>query len=133
MVRNGTACTVTEIDAERNGVRFLTNTPAKEVIQAQNFFNTAYVINAMEVPYEQFHSTRSNEWFKINQDFCTKMPERATPGPGGTVEGLLSEDEQLRVCTLMYRFAKQTGYGLRTHNLDTALQGRQPASVSQRP
>ena len=82
VVRHGTNFAVTEADTEKNGVRLSVSTPAIDMIQAQNqnFFNAAYVINNMEVPYVQFRITRTVGWYKINQDYYSKMPGTATQG-----------------------------------------------------
>ena len=107
-----------EVTEQKSGVRFSRNTSAYETVQSRNFYNAAFVVNSLEIPYETFVSTRGRDWYSINPYYYNKMPERATRGADMVAFGLIAEDDLIHVCKWMYRFARYVGYGARTHNAD---------------
>eukprot|EP00439_Symbiodinium_sp_Y106_P053554 s4109_g7.t1 len=95
-------------------IRFDLNTYAIEVVNDTNFFNLDVVANNTEVPHQAMSSTRTDMRYTVNQDYYGRIPR--TTSPQGDHSELLSEEQLQRLCGIMYDFAKQVGYGLRTYN-----------------
>ena len=70
----------------------------------------------IEVPYRAVLATRTEQWYTVNQDYYNKLPVMASVDADGNHTDLLTEAQLRKLCEIMYTFAKQVGYGLRTYN-----------------
>ena len=68
VVRHDAPTAVSEMEADKDGVRFGLDTIASEVINSPNFYNLAVVVNTIEVPYQAVFATRTEQWYTVNQD-----------------------------------------------------------------
>ena len=118
--------TVKELEDERQQIRFDLNTMARSIVDADGYYNLEVLINSVEVPYGAVIQTRSQKWYTVNQDYYHKLP---MSGRAADQSDLLSEITLLRVCKMMYSFAKQTGYGLRTYNKESSDKGSSPINI----
>ena len=105
---------VSALENVKDEIRFDLNTYAIEVVNDTNFFNLDVVANNTEVPHQAMSSTRTDMRYTVNQDYYGRIPR--TTSPQGDHSELLSEEQLQRLCGIMYDFAKQVGYGLRTYN-----------------
>ena len=105
---------VSALETDKDGIRFDLTTSAIEVVNDTSFFNLDVVANNTEVPYQAMNDTRTDVWYTVNQDYYDRMP--IATSPQGDHSELLSEEQPQRLCGIMYEFAKQVGYGLRTYN-----------------
>eukprot|EP00439_Symbiodinium_sp_Y106_P059503 s1162_g8.t1 len=116
VLRNEASTAVSEMQQDKDGIRFDLNTPAGDVVNNPNFFNMNVVANNVEVPYpyQTVVTTRTEMWYTVNQDYYNRMPINTSPT--GDHSDLLTEIQLHRLCGIMYDFARQVGYGLRTYN-----------------
>ena len=108
-----------ELEKDLDGVRLSLNTPAIEVVEDANFYQMNVVLHCDSYPNGIVLSTRSQNWYKANQDYLNKTPAAV----GGSSEDLLDERSLMKLCELMVTFAKEVGYGLRTHNREVTASG----------
>ncbi|CAE7948322.1 unnamed protein product [Symbiodinium sp. KB8] len=101
-----------ELEKEMEGIRASLDSNVLEVVQDDNYSQLNVMLHNDSSPSTITLDTRSTAWYKVNQDYFNK-----TPGAlGGAVDGLLDEKSLFRLCEMMMQFAKEVGYGLRTHN-----------------
>ena len=74
------AAAVAEINNDRAGIRFDLATKTIDAVRSSNFCIVGFVVNTLEVPYDQIHMTRTNDWYMISQDYFNKMPEHPNKG-----------------------------------------------------
>ena len=74
------------------------------------------MVITIEVPYRAVLATRTEQWYTVNQDYYNKLPVMASVDADGNHTDLLTEAQLRKLCEIMYTFAKQVGYGLRTYN-----------------
>ena len=108
-----------ELEKDLDGVRLLPNTPALDVVQDQNYYQLNVMLHSDSFPNRIVLDTRSQAWYRANQDYFNKTPSAV----GGNVEGLLDERSLMKLCDMMLTFAKEVGYGLRTHNREVTGSG----------
>ena len=114
VLRDEAASAVSHIGQDREGIRVDLNTSVLEVVNHVNFFDMSVVANNTEVPHHVITTTRTDMWYTANQDYYNRMPGNTSQD--GDHSHLLDEAQLQRLCGIMYEFAKQVGYGLRTYN-----------------
>ena len=108
-----------ELEKDLDGVRLTLTKPAIEIVDDPNFYQMNVMLHCDSYPNAIVLSTRYHNWYKVNQDYLNKTPAAV----GGSNEDLLDERSLMLLCELMITFAKEVGYGLRTHNRDMAVSG----------
>ena len=117
VLRDEAARAVSHMEQGREGIRIDLSTSVLEVVNHVNhvnFFDMSVVANNTEVPHHAITTTRTEMWYTANQDYYNRMPGNTSQD--GDHSHLLDEAQLQRLCGIMYEFAKQVGYGLRTYN-----------------
>ena len=114
VLRDEAATAVSELEQDKDGIRFEINAPVIDVVNNINPFNMNVVANKTEVPLSAVTTTRTDMWYTANQDYYNRMP--VTTSPHGDHSHLLTEVQLQRLCGIMHDFARQVGYALRTYN-----------------
>ena len=108
VLRNEASTAVSEMEQDKDNIRFDLSTPAIDVVNDPNFFNMNVVANNVEVPYRAVATTRTDMWYTVNQDYYNRMPNNTSPT--GDHSDLLTEAQLQKLCGIMYDFAKQVTY-----------------------
>ena len=108
-----------ELEKDLSGIRVNLETPVLEVVQDQNYNQVNVMLHSDSFPNKAVLETRSDAWYRANQDYFHKTPSAV----GGTVEGLMDERSLVKLCDMMLTFAKEVGYGLRAHNREVTADG----------
>ena len=107
VLRHDAPTAVSEIEADKDGVRFGLDTPTADVINDLNFYSLAVVVNTIEVPYRTVTVTRTDMGYTVNQDYYNKMPVMTSDDGHGNAAGLLTEAQLRKLCDIMYTFASR--------------------------
>ncbi|CAE7949678.1 unnamed protein product [Symbiodinium sp. KB8] len=121
-IRNGLDFSSNKISEDLSADRFNLNVTAIDTVKSPNFFNETYVVNNVEKVTGIVYSVRDSKFYNMFQDYYWKFPVR---------HQMMSELEIKNVSKMSVKFAKNVGYGIRTHNGD--IDARPLASGEQRP
>ena len=76
VLRNEASTAVSEMEQDKDGIRFDLNTPAGDVVNNPNFFNMNVVANNVEVPYQTVATTRTEMWTRTITTECPSTSAR---------------------------------------------------------